>query len=537
VLGFARVPRLIALIPLLVALACGGKDDGADDAATTEESGTSETGDGDGDVDEDVFARGIRADDIYINQGVEVPVVMGGEWIGPLDRVSPIVRERTTMIRVPWVYEDGWEPREIEARLIIDSNAHEESLVVKQTKLIDKEAYPGDLDRNFAWVVPGEEIVAGMELRVELYEVDESYADLPEPEPPPVSPAGGSELLGIEEFPAELKVVLVPVDYTNTNGNCKTLPIPDEAQLEKFRQYLFERNGVQNVQLRIHDTPIVREGTLSNLDAFFMPLQQYRIMDGAEPNEYYFALVDACAGGVGGAGGIAAGLPPPTKMAAPGRVCVGLWLDNSPNFSYETFVHEIGHTQGRPHTYCPGGGADGPDPNFPDPDGKIGTWGFGIETFVLRSPTSQFDYMSYCNPTWVSGWNWVKTLEQIRILTSWDYEDGVPEPDPLSAENEILVGVLHQDGTEQWWTTFGGINEGAVDPDSSIRYETSEGTIDVAATREVLDDGTIYVTAPMPMGMDAVAGIERRSGEDAVTIDTHEVSVQPRSWAEWHARH
>ena len=50
-------------------------------------------------------------------------------------------------------------------------------------------------------------------------------------------------------------------------------------------------------------------------------------------------------GGLGGAGGKAYGIPsiPPTQGQAYQRVSSGLWLDKNRDFSYETFVHEVGH--------------------------------------------------------------------------------------------------------------------------------------------------------------------------------------------------
>lgn len=522
---------LVAVGALVAVAGCGDKAASADESgeAGTSEGTESDEGEDEG-GDEPIFARGIRADYVEVNQGVAVPIVDGGQWIGPADRTSSVYSGRTTLIRVPWQPAEDFEPREIEAHLIIDSSVHEQPLVVKQTKMISEPSHPGSLDRNFAWVVPGEEMVAGLKFRVELYEVNDNHADEPEPDPLPITPTGGSELLGIEEFPMELKVVLVPVDYTS-DGNCKTLAVPDETQAAQFEQWLFERNAVQNVDFRIHETPIVRTGTLTTLSTFFEPLQQYRAMDGAEPNEYYYALVNACAGGVGGAGGIANGTPPATKQAANGRVSVGLWLPNGPNFSYETFVHEIGHSQGRAHTFCPGGGADFPDSQFPNENGKLGVWGFGVETFSLRSPTAHFDYMSYCNPTWVSDYNWVMTGKQIKTLTAWDYEDDYQPPVPVSAQQQILAGLLKTDGTEQWWTTVGGVDEARVGDE--IVFETADGKLSTPASHKALEDGTIYVTAVLPTDIENVFGITRRAGPDASSIEVGSVSVQPRSWDEY----
>ena len=60
-----------------------------------------------------------------------------------------------------------------------------------------------------------------------------------------------------------------------------------------------------------------------------------------------------------------------------------------------TIAHELGHNLGLRHAPC--GGAGGPDPSFPHPDGSAGAWGYDFARGELVHPTTP-DLMSYCGP-------------------------------------------------------------------------------------------------------------------------------------------
>ena len=71
-------------------------------------------------------------------------------------------------------------------------------------------------------------------------------------------------------------------------------------------------------------------------------------------------------------------------------------------------AHELGHTMGRPHAPC--GPAGGTDPEFPYAGGTIGTWGLQLNGFILKSPSTP-DLMGYCQPAWVSDYNWTAMVQ------------------------------------------------------------------------------------------------------------------------------
>jgi hypothetical protein len=79
------------------------------------------------------------------------------------------------------------------------------------------------------------------------------------------------------------------------------------------------------------------------------------------------------------------------------------------------FTHELGHNLGLRHAPC--GNAGAPDPNYPDPAGRIGVgshntynWQTGVTTRALRVIGTLGDFMSYCDAGWIGAYNYNKIL-------------------------------------------------------------------------------------------------------------------------------
>ena len=72
-----------------------------------------------------------------------------------------------------------------------------------------------------------------------------------------------------------------------------------------------------------------------------------------------------------------------------------------------TVAHELGHNMGLRHAPC--GGAPGPDPSFPYPDGTIGAWGYDFRRGRLV-PATRRDHMTYCDPDWTSDYHFTNAL-------------------------------------------------------------------------------------------------------------------------------
>ncbi|MDE2879404.1 hypothetical protein [Candidatus Palauibacter soopunensis] len=86
----------------------------------------------------------------------------------------------------------------------------------------------------------------------------------------------------------------------------------------------------------------------------------------------------------------------------------------------DVIAHELGHNLSLVHAPC--GGAAGPDPSFPQRDGSIGAWGFDFRNDVLVPPNAP-DLMTYCEPRWVSGYNFTNMLN-FRLNRAGGAADG-----------------------------------------------------------------------------------------------------------------
>lgn len=481
----------LALLPLT--LGCSPDEISAedDDAA---DGGDTGGGSEDGSNFEPVPVRGdLALTTVLVNQGVDVPIAVNGEWIGPADRNTYVVANRDTLVRGFWELPEGWVEREITARLELEYDDGT-SEVLEDTKLIDRASFPGGYDRSFVFPLVAEDLPPGVKFHMSLWEAEPGYEDLPESTVVTEAPLGGLQQIGVQPEPAEIKVVFVPVAYTGGGCNTDTSTLTEEEE-QKFIDYLHEQNPVKEVVWDFRrDTPIEWGTELTGLWELWEPLQQMRVADAAGPNVYYYALVNACANGIDGAGGIAPGTPPPTKDSAMLRVSTGLWLPNQKDYSYHTFVHELGHNQGLAHVFCAGGDAAGTDPGYPYDNGVIGVWGFGIRRFQFQSPTATFDYMTYCSPNWVSDWTWNKTYNQIRTLTSWDSEGGAPS----QPEGELLMGVIGEDGVEKWWTVPGSLPTEHYSGEQWLSFDYGGEELELPAAVQTLDDGSAMIVAPVP---------------------------------------
>jgi hypothetical protein len=470
---------------------------------------------------------GIELDWVEANQGIGVAIGRDGAGVGGGDRSSYLLQNRLTLIRAFWKeLPADWVPRKIEGRLILKYPDGTEK-TVSSVATVEGASFIGNLSKSFYWGLMAPEVVPGLQYRIELWETEEGFALLPEGTAAgPVAaklPLEGNTLIGIEDSYQTLKVIVVPFNYDDGMG-CKTTPDTSPETMQKFQDYMFMMNPIEKLDFTI-SAPIDWNDPLEDFNELNSYMSGKRAEWGVPENMYLYGLVDVCSGGLGGAGGKAYGIPTGgLKSDAWQRVSSGLSLANNVEFSSETFVHEVGHSQGRYHVYC-NGQEGGPDFGYPHMNGEIGEWGFGIINFKLYHPTVHRDYMTYCHPVWASTFGWNKVYPVIKNLSSWDLEGGAA-PDADDEIGSILVGSIYPDGKETWMTVRGGVDPDKLSAVDSVEFLAGgeKLAVEQAAWLPQPDGDIVNVAVPLPDDFDQVTEIVR------VAEDTRTVTSKKAIW-------
>jgi len=482
-------------------------------------------------------ALGIHITEVEANQGTAVLIGKNGEWVDGPGRNAYMIRDRDTLVRLQHVVDENWIPREIMGVLHIRDADGVELPTRTRTLFIEASSEPSKFATNFYFSVAAAEAQPGTSYWVELLEVSGAIDLSSLSEGVNVTPPN-FRLIGYELTPLEMKIVLVPIEYTFINP--PTLVEPTEADIQLFHDSVLETNPLQTVSLEVHEQPYVWTTQLTNLGSLLSPMRTVRNADAAGPNVYYHAIVDVRGPAVNMVAGIAS-LTGDTKSDGNNRVAATVWYKPNPDFpphgSAGTFVHEIGHNEGLSHVYCPQASspAAGPDPNYPHEGGKIGVYGFGIRSFKLYTPTGAHDYMTYCGNAWVSDWTWNKTYARIRTLTSWDYEGAPGASGPHQPHQPLLIGTLFPDGSEDWWVMMGPAPAAEQIGGEQRLAITSEGdhgiVVDEVYTQisTLSDDATQVLIAPLHVPINEVQGLSRRTwrGQDH-PIELGSIRVDPQ---------
>jgi len=476
-------------------------------------------------------ARGdVKIVRVEANPSVAIPIGLDGAAVGGPGRNAFIPKGRDMLVRAFVDVPDDWIERSLEARLVLSGGGVDK--VLTQTITISQDSYDNDLSTTFYWGVKAVDVVPNLKYQIELWEVAPGAEMLPEPADPAIAVLAGPAFVGVESSQAEMRVVLVPIDYKF--GTCAAV-VDGEAQRKAFEDALYQQNAVETIEFTVRAPyPVTYSMTaFSGLSKLVSEMSQLRTDDGADPNVYYYGLFDNCGGCIGSGGGqsgctvgLAADITGPDKTDARYRASVGQ-LNNG---GVDTFVHEVGHTQGRRHIECSGAGVDaaGTDPSYPHADGRIGIWGFGIRDFKLRHPTAYSDYMSYCGSTWVSDWQWNATYSRIKTLTGWGKSDaGAPAgSDGALAGDGVLIGAVDPDGQQIWWTGPGDLSSGR-EPSATHRviFEFADGEVETTTQVSVRAHyPTRNIVARLPPGFDAreLLGVRwvDESGEHPVAPST-----------------
>ena len=368
---------------------------------------------------------------------VELPMVYLTQSIQTPSGVVRLVANREALLRAFVTADEPrgfFEPEVVAVFTRPGSGEVHRVTMTRDANQIPAEADEGDLGTSYNAVIRSDIIVPGVEMVVEV----DPGGTLPLTAASETRfPPAGSRLLNVVEVPPML-LTLVP--FMNAAA-------PDSSVLEWVRGISADS---AEVALLKHAFPFARfdvrphEAFLTSLDlttrsgqvSMFGELEMLRASEGGA-GHYYGAAADL--GSIRGRGQL------------PGRLSVGI-------MSPFTLAHEIGHNLSLRHAPC--GGAFGPDPAFPYPDGRVGAWGYDFRSGSVVPPDGGRDLMSYCRAfPWLSDYYFEKVIDHRAEHAAGAASTALATSNPLSDMLVLWGGAV--DG-ELW-----------IDPAFSMRSAAS----------------------------------------------------------------
>ena len=212
-----------------------------------------------------------------------------------------------------------------------------------------------------------------------------------------------------------LRLTLLPFVWTENNDQAAVTLVRD---IHPGHEILWQTNNL----LPVGDIEITKHGTVTidSNNAFAVLNEVTRIRAIEEGAGHWMGLLPEPegAGGVAYIGG-------KTSMS---------------QLTESTIAHELGHNFNLFHADC--GGAAGPDPTFPWPNGSIGAWGYDPRDGGSLVPPDWADMMSYCPPEWISDYYFTNSL-RYRL----DDEGAPPSRTPGAGRSLLVSGRVSADGT------------------------------------------------------------------------------------------
>jgi len=264
----------------------------------------------------------------------------------------------------------------------------------------------GTLDDTFAAVLSGSSLGSDTEIYVivdpgdSIVETDETNNRYP---------TTGWLSLDAVVVPT-LEITFVPITFKGVT--------PDLSDPEAYLEATLDMLPVAEYDIEVRPTPWVIEGDTFNWNTVLSDMANLRSTDGSD--RMYHGIIDPDYGsGIAGIGYI--GFPAAVSWSRYGASGV--------------VAHELGHNFTLTHAPC---GTSG-NPDFPHSGGRIGVWGYEVDAATLYDPATFYDFMSYCDPVWISDYYYEQVLDR-RIAVGYDVEE------PAPGETTLIVSGTIDDG-------------------------------------------------------------------------------------------
>lgn len=389
----------------------GGSDDasgGSDDAAGTSSTSSESSSESSSDVESsessgaptascgDPLAEGLALRHVSVFQTIGIPVVDDCAAIEPPARVAPIVAGRVAMVRATVTLGAMWSSTEVVARVDLESSAGSEQFTGACTR-VD----PGEPTADLTALVPAASIHTDTHFAVSVSTCDGTVLG--------AAPDAGMLELGAETT-GILRLHVVPFEIGGF------VPDTSQAVLDGFRDAVLAHYPVTDVEITVAEVePDTSDGELDMgaLLVRLVQLQDPNVTDPTKLDIYYYGMVtgaatreefcDSCPTGTSEAG-----------LGDRAGSSIGAAFGDA--LSESTLVHELGHLHGLLHSPC--GEPELQDLDFPYTDGATHTEGWDFRTGEWVPPFAN-DLMGYCQPRWVSDYNYRKLVDWVQLAATW----------------------------------------------------------------------------------------------------------------------
>lgn len=335
----------------------------------------------------------------------------------------PLVAGREALLRVFVTSEEdtGAMIPPVRATFFVDGTEVHVEDIPAGSSVIPTEVQEGELDLSPHAVIPAEVIQEGLEMVVEI---DPDGTLDPNLGVSRRIPESGRTAVDVRSVPP-LLLTLLPFIWTGDNDREASTFVSTANPEDEFFFQTHTYLPVQDVEITRHESVTVDANAGPDLLA---DVGRIRVLE--QGIGHWHGLIPEIAGATSGI----AWLPfLPDSLAYHGKTAVS-------EIDAETFAHELGHNMSLRHATC-SGDEGGPDVSYPHEGGRIGVWGWDPrDGGSLVDPTSTRDFMSYCDPTWVSDYYFANAL-RFRLQDALEVWEA-----PAATRTLLVSGGADADG-------------------------------------------------------------------------------------------